>query len=142
MGAVRTSADKRVPAGTTVAAIESAYRRENPFADEEHGLLNAVMPLASAARLSVRAAILHSRVAHDALIASVETGLITRLHAGAAKTMVVELGAAARKKLLRGADPERRFEFFCAALRDQSFAGLLMTQHPVLVQRLKRVIAL
>jgi type 2 lantibiotic biosynthesis protein LanM len=123
-------------------AVKKAYARPNPFAEEEHGLLNGVAPIASLARQGVRGAILRSKVASEALIASVEAGLLRRLRGAAAKTMVVELGAAARRKLLVGADAEQRFAFFCAALKDQSFAGELMAQHPVLTKRLTRVAAL
>jgi len=128
--------------GEMLPAVKVAYAKANAFALEEHGLLNGVMALASTARLSVRKAVADTSVASMALVASVEADLIRRMHAAVSKTMVVELGAAARKKLLRGADPQQRFEFFCAALKDQSFAVALMAQHPLLAKRLLRVVAL
>jgi class II lanthipeptide synthase len=120
----------------------AAYGANTPPTPWPSDLTNAVLPLADSARKNLRAwlAALHiapsPAEARDALIRSFESILLDRLFDATSSILVLELGVASERGLLKGSSPADRYAFFCACLSDQSFAGRLLAQYPCLVRRL------
>ena len=128
--------------------FRAAYAATNRRQQRGRDFLAAVEPLVLGARKRVAAALKASAPQlcsqsgdkRAALLATFESGLRDRLYAALTKTLVLELGVAAERKVLGGENAEARFAFFCDCLANSQFAAALLEQYPVLVRRLVAIV--
>ncbi len=145
-GAERRQAVSKAP--DWACRFSSAYTQIPTSQQERRGLLNAILPLAEAARENVRRAIASSSMTpsspeqRDYLGCILEKHLFDHLFAATSKTLVLELRVAREHGLLAGDTPEQRYAFFCDCLLDRSFAAGLLSQYPLLVRRIVKLVAL
>ena len=141
-GEGRAASRRALASSDWASAFAAAYARVGPSLEGPQGLLAAGLPLADDARRAVRAALVASAQCDaDSMTRSLEDALFQRLFEATSRTLALQLGVAAAKGLLAGADPRARFDFFCECLNDRRSAAGLLAQYPVLVRRLSLLTA-